>query len=124
MPSYPKQEITRRATVAKRDRVAIHADAAAGGSSQPAYTNQLAASLPAEVLQVSGGEMVRGRQVEAITTFVVSINDLPGVTLSARCRITVLSGAYSGTVLYVHRVHYETDRSRRRAIQLHCKEQE
>lgn len=121
MPSYPKQEIARRATVARRDRVTIYRDAAAGGSSQPSYTQLVAENVPAEVLQVSGGEMVRGRQVEAHTTFVLSLPHLPQLSLSAECRVNVGTGQYRGVVIHVHRVHLETDRSRPVAVQLHGK---
>jgi len=125
MQEYPLQQsasgTTRRATIARRDRVTIHVDAASGGSSNPSYTHLLAASVPAEVLQVSGGEQVRGKQVEATTTYVVSIDYLPGITLDQRCQITIISGVYNGTVIYTHRVHFETDRSRPKNMQLHCR---
>jgi hypothetical protein len=122
---YPKQEVktgfSKRATVSRRDRITIAQDAAPGGSSNPQYTQLLATGVPAEVLQVAGGEYIRGKQVEANTTFVISIGNLPNILLDARCQITVLSGVYKNMVLYNHRVHFETDRARPRMIQLHCK---
>jgi hypothetical protein len=121
---YPKQETSRRATVSKRDRVTIYADAASGGSSNPNYSQLLAEAIPAEILQVTGGERIRGKQVEANTQFVVSIDNLPDITLNARCKILVTSGVYQNSELYSHRVHFETDRSRPRAIQLHCRSKE
>jgi hypothetical protein len=124
MAEYPKQETASRATIARRERVTIHRDAAAGGASQPSYTQLLGASVPAEILQVAGGEVVRGRQVESHTRYVVSIGYLPGMSLDARCKIAVLSGVYTGLDIYTHRVHYETSRGRPVAIQLHGKSDE
>ena len=125
MADYPQQEIktgqSKRATIAKRDRITIHADAAVGGSSNPIYTSLLATAVPAEVLQVSGGEMIRGKQVEANTQYVISIDYFPSITVDAECQITVLTGVYTNMVVYVHRVHFETERARPVNLQLHCR---
>jgi hypothetical protein len=121
---YPKQEgasgNSQRATVAKRDIVTIYQDAAPGGASNPEYTQLLGENIPAEVLQVAGGESVRGKQVEAGTSYVVSINWVNGLNLNAKCSVVVGSGFYAGQVLYTRRIHVETDRSRPKAFQLHC----
>lgn len=117
----PNQRKSQHATIAFRDRVRILADAAAGGASQPAYTDELAASLPAEVIQTSGGELVRGKQVEAITVFVVCLRWNPNLMFTAKCQVTILSGVYKDQVLYVHRVMYEDRHGRPVRIQLHCK---
>jgi hypothetical protein len=125
MADYPQQEIktgqSKRATIAKRDRITMHADAASGGSSNPAYTSLIAASVPAEILQVSGGEFIRGKQVESNTQYVVSIDYLPSITVDAECQITVLTGVYNGLILHIHRVHFETERARPVNLQLHCR---
>lgn len=121
---YPKQEhktgSTQRATIAKRDIVTIYADAAPGGAANPQYTQLLGRDIPAEILQVSGGEIVRGKQVEADTGFVVSIDWIEGITINARCSVLVGSGFYAGQTLYTQRVHAETARSRPTNLQLHC----
>lgn len=109
------------APIAYRDRVAIYANAAPAGSTQPAYTTLLESSVPAEVLQVSGGEVIRGKQVEAITTHVVSMRRNPSITIDAQCRLTVLSGPYAGKQLPIHRVHYENMHGRPMRLQIHCK---
>lgn len=125
---YPKQEIksgnSTLATVAKRDVVAIRKDAAPGGAANPQYTLVLGSQVMAEVLQVSGGEMVRGKQVEANTHFVVSINWIDGLAVDAKCEVEILSGIYAGQKVYTKRVHFETDRNRPKAIQLHCSARE
>lgn len=100
------------------------ADEAAGGSSQPSYTGEVAPSLPAEVIQTSGGEFVRGKQVEAVTVFVVCIRFNPSLMFTAKCQVTILSGVYQGQVLFVHRVLYENEYGRPARIQLHCKRTE
>jgi hypothetical protein len=120
----PKQSTSRRATIAFRDRVSIMADEASGGSSQPSYTSEVAPSLPAEVIQTSGGEYVRGKQVEAITVFVVCLRFNPSLMFTAKCQVTILSGVYQGQVIYVHRVLYENEHGRPAGIQLHCKRTE
>jgi len=107
--------------IAYRQRVAIHADAAVEGSSQPDYTHELVQSAPAEVRQVSGGEIVRGKTVEQITSHVVSLRYIPGLSLTGKIRVTVLSGTYKDQLLYVHRVHVEDMAGRPRRYQLHCK---
>lgn len=103
-----------------RDVVCIRADAAPAGSTQPKYTNVLYADLLAEVLQVSGGEFVRGKQVEARTSFVITVDQMPGI--DNRCEVEILTGPYEGRKVYVGRVHAETARSRPIGYQLHCSE--
>jgi hypothetical protein len=98
--------------------IAIREDSAPSGSSQPRYDRVLYAELLAEVLQVSGGEIVRGKQVEAKTSFVVSVDHVPGI--DHRCEVEILTGPYAGRKVYVGRVHYETGRSRPVNIQMHC----
>ncbi len=117
----PSQSKSQHATIAFRDRVSIMADEASGGSSQPSYTSEVAASLPAEVIQTSGGEFVRGKQVEAITAFVICLRWNPSLMFTAKCQVTILSGVYQGQVLYVHRVMYEDKHGRPSRVQLHCK---
>lgn len=119
MPNYPKQETgTVRGTICYRDVVTIREDSAPDGASQPAYDRAVHPELLAEVLQVSGGEFVRGKQVEARTTFVVSIDSVPGI--HNRCEVEILTGPYAGRKVYVGRVHHETARSRPVNLQLHC----
>lgn len=56
-----------------RSRVSIEtATTPTNGEPNPTYTT-LAANLPAEVLQTSGGEYIRGRQVEAGVDALVTI---------------------------------------------------
>lgn len=121
---YPKQETVSgnslRATVCKRDAVTIRRDDAAGGSANPDYSKLLAANVMAEVLQVSGGEFVRGRQVEAGTRFVITVDYLPDIAPTAKCEVEILSGVYVGQRLYTQRIEFETARGRPRDMQLHC----
>lgn len=128
MTEYPQQEgvsgNSRRATISKRDIVTIYADAAPGGASNPEYTLLLGEDILAEVLQVSGGEQIRGKQVEAGTSFVVSIAWIDGLSLNAKCAVTIGSGFYAGETLYTRRIHVETDRARPKAFQLHCSSRE
>jgi len=119
LPNQPS--INRRATIAMRDRVKIMADAASGGASQPSYTRSIASSIAAEVLQTSGGEVIRGKQVEAITAFVICLRWNAGLMFTAKCQVTVLSGVYEDSVCYVHRVLYESEHGRPSRVQLHCK---
>lgn len=119
--SLPKQGTARMAPVVYRDLVRIMADEAAGGASQPSYTSEVAPSLPAEVIQTSGGEFVRGKQVEAITVFVICLRFNPSLMFTAKCQVTILSGLYKNQVVFVHRVLYENEFGRPARIQLHCK---
>ena len=119
--SLPNQGTTRMAPIAYRDRVQIMADQASGGASQPAYTSEVAASLPAEVIQTSGGEIVRGKQVEAITAFVICLRFNPALMFTAKCEVTIMSGVYKNQVVFVHRVLYENEFGRPARVQLHCK---
>lgn len=107
--------------IAMRDLVSVFANAAAVGASNPEYTREIAKEIPAEILQVSGGESVRGKSVEAITAFVVSIRELPGVQITAECKVDVLSGPYKGQSIFIHRVHFENWHGRPVRVQLHCK---
>lgn len=109
------------APICYRDRIAIHADARATGATNPDYSDEVAASLPAEVQQVAGGQTIRGRTVESITSHVVSMRSIPTISISTHCRITVLSGPYSGQYLYIHRVYSENLHGRPVSLQLHCK---
>lgn len=104
-----------------RDRVTVHTDAAAEGATNPSYSEELCRAVPAEVRQVSGGEVIRGKQVEAITQFVVSFRNIPTVAFSAKDRVTVLSGPFKNQYLFVHRVHFENMHGRPVRVQLHCK---
>lgn len=110
-----------REPVAYRDRVAIYANAAAAGVSQPAYTLVLESSVPAEVLQVSGGEVIRGKTVESVCTHVVSMRRNPSNAIDAECRLNILSGPYKDAILYVHRVHFQNMHGRPVRVQIHCK---
>jgi hypothetical protein len=119
MAEYPKQESgSVRGTVCYRDAVTIREDSAPDGASQPVYDRIVHPELLAEVLQVSGGEFVRGKQVEARTAFVVSIDTVPGIHV--RCEVEILTGPYAGRRIYVGRVHHESARSRPENLQLHC----
>jgi hypothetical protein len=109
------------APIVYRDRITVHRDARAAGSAQPAYTDEILTLVPAEILQVSGGEIIRGKTVEAITAFVVSLRNIPSVPIGADCQVTVTSGTYKDHVLWVHRVHYENMHGRPVRQQLHCK---
>ncbi len=109
------------APICYRDRIDIHANAAVAGSTQPSYTDELCAQVPAEVLQVAGGEVIRGKTVEAITSHVVSMRNIPSISITAECRVTVNTGIYKGQLLYVHRVHFENMHGRPVRLQLHCK---
>ena len=119
---YPKQETsaTIRSTVCYRDVITIRRDNAPGGATQPDYSNVLHTNLLCEVLQVSGGEIIRGKQVEARTSFVVTCDFRSDV--DQRCEVQIHTGPYSGRRLYVGRSHVETSRSRPVRMQLHCSE--
>lgn len=109
------------APISYRDRVTIHADAKQEGATQPAYTDELCRSVCAEIREVAGGEVIRGKTVEAITSHVVSMRHIPQISIAADCQVTVLSGMFKGQILYVHRVHYETVHNRPVRMQLHCR---
>jgi hypothetical protein len=109
------------APIVYRDRITVHADARADGATQPAYTDELCRETFAEVQQVAGGQVVRGKTVEAITAFVVSLRNIPSIPIGADCQVTVTSGPYKDQVLFVHRVYYENMHGRPVRQQLHCK---
>lgn len=109
------------APIVYRDRITVHRDAKADGATQPAYTDEILTLVPAEILQVSGGEVIRGKTVEAITAFVVSLRNIPTIPIGADCQVTVTSGPYKDQVLFVHRVYYENMHGRPVRQQLHCK---
>lgn len=111
-----------RGPVSRRNIVSIYMDQASGGSSNPLYTKTLAENVRAEILQVSGGEVIRGRQVEAIVTFIVSCRYIPRLAVNARCKVIVGSGVYKGRELFTHRIHYTDGRSRAKFMDMHCKD--
>jgi len=116
---FPKQETGNiRGTVSYRDVCTIREDSADGGMGQPRYDRVVIQNLLCEVLQVSGGESVRGHTVEAGTAYVVCCNIESGI--HERCEVEILSGPYTGRKMYVGRVHYETGRARPMNMQLHC----
>lgn len=121
---FPQSTIPNRAPIVKRDRVSIYVDDAEDGSSQPDYSLLICKDVPAEILQVSGNEFVRGKQVEAIVSFVVSVRDNPLIRLNARCKLVILSGVYKDQEIFLHRIHYETEHGRPVQLQLHCKNSE
>lgn len=110
-----------RAPIVYRDRITVHRDARAAGATQPDYSDEILTNVSAEVRQVSGGQVIRGHTVEAVTAFVVSLRQIPPVVVSADCQVTILSGRYTGQVLWVHRVFYEDSHGRPVRQQLHCK---
>lgn len=118
---FPKQANESRAPIVYRDLVTILADTAPGGSGNPLYTTTIARDVPSEVRQVSGGEFVRGHQVDQVTVFVVGMRDNPLISPTSRLKIEVTSGQYKGQVLFTHRVLSENDHGRPARLQLHCK---
>lgn len=113
--------MTAKNQIVYRDRITVYGDAAPEGATQPAYTDELARGIPAEILQVSGGEVIRGKQVEAMVSHVIGFRFFPCHGITAKARVTVTSGMYKDQVLYVHRVHFETQHGRPYRMQLHCK---
>ena len=109
------------APIAYSNRVTVHRAVYADGATNPTYSEEILTSVPAEVRQVSGGEIIRGKTVEAITSFVVSMRWIPPVTIEADCQVTVNSGPYAGQVLWVNRVLYEDQSGRPIRQQLHCR---
>lgn len=109
------------APIVYRDRITVHRDARADGATQPDYSDEILTAIVAEVRQVSGGEIIRGKTVEAITSFVVSCRYIPSILIDADCQVTVLSGPHKDQVLWVHRVFYENMHNRPVRQQLHCK---
>lgn len=122
---YPKQEVktgnSARATVCRRDIATIYGDAAPPSSGNPDYSTEVAADVLVEILEVSGGESVRGKQIEANVRFVVTMPWISEINLYARHKIEVGSGDYEGFELFTERVHRVHDRSRPRMLQLHCR---
>lgn len=121
----PKQEhktgLSQRASVSLRDLVTINKDNAPGGAANPSYGLELGTNIHAEILQVGGGEIVRGIAVEANTKFVVTINYHPSLGVDDKCEVVIGSGVYSGQKLYSNCIHFETPRGMRRKTQIHCK---
>jgi hypothetical protein len=118
---FPKQASESRAPIVYRDLITIWADAAPGGSGNPLYTTSIGRDVSAEVMQVSGGETVRGHQVDQVTAFVVGMRDNPLINPTSRLKVEVTSGQYKGQVLYTHRVLRENAHGRPARLQLHCK---
>lgn len=69
--------------------------------------------VPAEVLQVSGGERIRGRQMEAEATVLVTIRYRASVT--PQCRIV-----HGSRELYIVRI--DENRGRREWLEIQCGE--
>ena len=109
------------APIVYRDRITVHRDAIAAGATQPAYTDEILSMVFAEVRDVSGGEVIRGHTVEAITSFVVSMRFIPSVPITADCQVTVETGVHKGQVMWVHAVKHENMHGRPVRQQLHCK---
>lgn len=122
---YPQQQhktgTGQRAPVSFRDMVEVWEDNVVGGAANPDYSNLLTDSLHAEVAQVSAGEIIRGRQVEAFTSFVVTTRWIPNISFHAKLRIVVLSGEFKDLELFSQKVYVEHQRSRPRLYQIHCR---
>lgn len=69
-----------------RQRITLEAAATpTDGETNPTYST-VASNIPAEVLEVSGGEYIRGRQVEAGLNAVITIRYRSDVTVQHRVK--------------------------------------
>ena len=102
------------------NRVDIEEDTGAtfDGAGQPVESwGALAAgsAVPAEVMAVGGGEMIRGRQVAATARWLVIVRHRTDITAQMRLD-------FGGNKLYIMRPPYDPD-GRRDELRLECAEE-
>lgn len=61
-----------------RYRVDIYSETSADGAEVPSYTKSYS-KVPCDIVQVSGGETYRGRQIEATATHLISFRQLESI---------------------------------------------
>ena len=70
-------------TTRLRYRVTIERENSADGAEVPTYATFLA-DVPCDIVQVSGGEIYRGRQIEANASHMISMRYIEGVLPTMR----------------------------------------
>ena len=65
-------------TTRLRYRIDIYSETSADGAEAPSYTLWMR-NMPCDIVQVSGGETYRGRQIEATATHVISFRYKEGI---------------------------------------------
>lgn len=76
-----------------RYRVDIYKRSDADGAETPSYSRHLA-GVPVDIVQVSGGETYRGRQIEATATHVIQMRYLDGMLPTMKLVDTINSVTY------------------------------
>lgn len=98
-----------------REYIKLEQDASNAGDEVPSFTGtSWDENIPAEVIDTAGGEMVRGRQIDAEIDCVVTIRYRSGVNHSMRIQTS------AGRTLNIRKV-LDKD-GRRRFLELHCSE--
>lgn len=97
-----------------RRRVDIYRESSDDGAEVPTYTRWMA-DVPVDIVQVTGGETYRGRQVESTTTHMISVRYLSGLLPTMRLTDTVASVNY-----HIERIGKRDGRDH--MIDLQCRE--
>lgn len=76
-----------------RYRLDFYKETSADGAEAPTYT-LWKAEIPVDIVPVSGGEIYRGRQIEATATHVVTMRHIEGVLPTMRLKDTKTEQLY------------------------------
>lgn len=105
-----------------RDMVDIEKDVSADGTPIPDYSGaDLWKSVPCDIVPTGGDETYKGRQLEARTAYVVTLQYIDGVLPNMRLRVT--GGLYAGRLLNIANVRpIDVARGQTRKLELYCDE--
>lgn len=106
-----------------RDRCTIRRRVEATNDPQPNYSGDAAIvlrSVPCTVINVSGGETRRGRQIEATIQWLIEMPSQRSNAVRAAMVVEVTAGKYAGTVLEIEKVVELTPRAKPPKLELQC----
>ena len=107
--------------MAFRDVVNLRGDSSTKDKANPGYGGEpFAIGISADIEAVGGGEVIRGRQIEANIKYIVQLRHRTDVTHKTRVEVT--GGQYAGSILNVARITPRRERGRPPLIELDCTE--
>jgi hypothetical protein len=106
-----------------RSRITVQTDSSSRGKPNPTHATALVSGWPATIQAVSGGEVLRGRQIEPHIRWVVTVHWGGAITtVKQKMRVLVTAGLFNGKTLHIESILPEERTGRPHAMQLHCTE--
>ena len=101
------------------DRITIQQDNSTDDNPAEVF-GTFVADIPCRVVDVTGIEKYRGRQIESLVNYVIDCYEYPGIT--SEMRVSVDDGLHAGKLLNIESVaDYRTD-GKPKMTSLHCTE--